>query len=101
MLGLGITVIYQASRVLNLAHGAMAMGAAYVTYFLASRNLPVPLAVLAGIAAGAGLGILVERIFVRRLRSAGPTSQTVGTVAVLTLCIALVARAFGSLPVAQ
>jgi branched-subunit amino acid ABC-type transport system permease component len=99
LLGMGITVIYQASRVLNLAHGAMAMGGAYATYQLSKWHVPLILAFVGGVAAGAGLGLLVERVFVRQLRSAGPTTQTVGTVAALTLCIAAAARIFGSLPV--
>ncbi|HEV7680208.1 MAG TPA: branched-chain amino acid ABC transporter permease [Candidatus Dormibacteraeota bacterium] len=99
LLGMGITVIYQASRVLNLAHGAMAMGAAYACYQLAKWGMPVPLAVVAGIATGALLGVVVELLFVRRLRSAGSTTQTVGTVAALTFAIAICARVWGSLPV--
>lgn len=103
LLGLGITVIYQSSRVLNLAHGAMAMSAAYTT-FAVSRLLHswlgVGVAVLVGVVAGALLGLVIERVFVRALRSAGPTTQTVGTVAVLTLAIAIASRIFGTLPVA-
>ncbi|MHB8718210.1 MAG: branched-chain amino acid ABC transporter permease [Candidatus Dormibacteria bacterium] len=99
LLGLGITVIYQASRVLNLAHGAMAMAGAYVTYEAFHVHLPLPLAVLLGVAAGAVLGLLLERFFVRRLRRSGATTQTVGTVAVLTLTVAVVSLIFGSLPV--
>jgi branched-subunit amino acid ABC-type transport system permease component len=99
MLGLGITVIYQASRVLNLAHGAMAMLAAYACYQLSIWGLPLPLAALGGIAAGGVLGLASERVLVRRLRAAGPTTQTVGTVAALTLSIALATRLWGSLPV--
>jgi len=101
MLGLGITVIYQASRVLNLAHGAIAMGAAYGAFELHRLNVPVPLAMLGGMAIGGALGLLVERVMIRRLRSAGPTAQTVGTVGVLTLGIALAIQVFGSLPLAQ
>jgi branched-subunit amino acid ABC-type transport system permease component len=100
LLGMGITVIYQASRVLNLAHGAMAMGGAYATYALSRSHVPLILAVLLGIAFAAGFGLFVERVFVRRLRVAGPTTQTVGTVAVLSISIALATRIFGSLPVA-
>lgn len=99
LLGLGITVIYQASRVLNLAHGAIAMGAAYATYQVALWRIPVPVAVLCGIVVGGVLGLIIERVFVRRLRAAGPTTQTVGTVAALTLSIALASRLWGTLPV--
>jgi sulfate-transporting ATPase len=99
LLGLGITVIYQASRVLNLAHGAIAMAGAYAVYQLVRWHVPVALAAVGGVATGALLGLAIERVIVRRLRPAGPTTQTVGTVAVLTLCIAVVARIFGSSPV--
>ncbi|HEX9774921.1 MAG TPA: branched-chain amino acid ABC transporter permease/ATP-binding protein [Actinomycetota bacterium] len=95
---LGISVIYRSSRVLNLAHGAMAMTPAYLTYSLATAGVPVLVAVPLGVAAGAGLGMLVERLFVRRLRTQGPTVQTVGTVAVTGLLIALVAKIWGSTP---
>lgn len=98
LLGLGITVIYQASRVLNLAHGAIAMVSAYICYQLALWHLPLPLAVVGGIGFGALLGLALERIFVRRLRSAGPTTQTVGTVAALTFAIAIISRIWGTLP---
>ena len=113
LLGLGITVIYQASRVLNLAHGAIAMGAAYACYQLVQWGVPMVMwelpvlhwqlpvfpAVIGGILAGALLGVVVERVFVRRLRGAGPTTQTVGTVAALTFSIAVASRLFGTLPV--
>jgi branched-subunit amino acid ABC-type transport system permease component len=99
LLGLGITVIYQASRVLNLAHGAMAMGGAYATYQIAQWQVPLPIAVVAGIATGGFLGLLVERVFVRQLRASGPTTQTVGTVAALSFAIAIASRIWGTLPV--
>jgi branched-subunit amino acid ABC-type transport system permease component len=99
MLGLGITVIYQASRVINLAHGAIAVSAAYATYQLHRWHLPVPVAVVGGVIAGGALGLAVEVILVRRLRTSGPTTQTVGTVAVLSLAIALAVRLFGSSPI--
>ena len=100
LLGLGITVIYQASQVLNLAHGALAMGAAYTTYQLDRSGSPLLVSLLAGVAVSAGLGLAVERLLVRRLRPAGPTAQTVGTVGVLLLAIAVVSRLFGTEPVA-
>jgi branched-chain amino acid transport system permease protein len=98
MFALGIVFIYRASRVLNLAHGAMAMLPAYIAYSL-SAPLGVYMGALVGLASGAILGVLVERAIVRRLRGAGPTSQTVGTVAVLGVLIAVAARAWGTTPI--
>src|SRR5947208_8919998 len=100
MFALGISAIYRASRVLNLAHGAMAMIPAYVFYTLVAKaGVPMPLALLLAVASGAVLGVGVERIFVRRLRAQGPTAQTVGTVAVAGLLIALAAKVWGTTPV--
>jgi sulfate-transporting ATPase len=99
LFAVGISVIYRASRVLNLAHGAMAMFPAYVFYSLTERGLPMPIALASAVSSGALLGIAVERIFVRRLRRQGPTAQTVGTVAVTGLLIALVAKIWGTTPI--
>ena len=96
MFALGIVVIYRASRVLNLAHGAMAMAPAYLYYSLTRTGLPTLLAVLVAVVAGAGLGVLVEWVFVRRLRAQGPTAQTVGTVAVTGLLIAMIGKFYGT-----
>lgn len=98
LFALGIVLIYRASRVLNLAHGVMAMLPAYAVLELRDRGVPVVVAVLVGVAVGAALGIVVERVFVRRLRSVSATAQTVGTVAVYGLVIAAVSRFIGSSP---
>jgi ABC-type branched-subunit amino acid transport system ATPase component/branched-subunit amino acid ABC-type transport system permease component len=99
MFALGIAVIYRASRVLNLAHGAMAMVPAYVFYSLARAGVPIVVDLPLAIVSGALLGVLVERVFVRRLRPQGPTAQTVGTVAVAGLLIALAAKVWGTTPI--
>ena len=98
MFALGITVIYRASRVLNLAHGSMAVVPAYLYYTFDSAGLPVWAALPLAVATGALLGVVVERVFVRRLRPQGATAQTVGTIAVTGLLIALVARIWGTTP---
>jgi len=96
MLAVGVVVIFRASKVLNLAHGAMAMLPAFVVVLLHDRGLPMPVAVVLGVASGALLGMAVERLFVRPLARQGPTAQTVGTVAVYGLVVAAVAQFFGS-----
>src|SRR5438093_50352 len=98
MFAVGISVIYRASRVLNLAHGAMAMIPAYIAYSLVHAGTPVLVALPLAVISGALLGIGVERVFVRRLRAQGPTAQTVGTVAVTGLLIAVAVKVWGSTP---
>lgn len=96
MLALGLVIVFRASKVLNLAHGAMAMVPAYVVYGLHQAGHPALAALPVGILAGAALGMLVERWFVRPLRSQGATAQTVGTVAVYGLVVAAIAQIAGS-----
>ena len=93
---IGIVLIHRASRVLNLAHGAMALVPAYTLYALSTGGLPMLIAFPLALLVGAVLGLAVERSFVRRLRAQGPTAQTVGTVAALGVLIALVAKIFGT-----
>lgn len=97
MYAIGIVVIYQASRVLNLGHGAMATVPAFLAYTLATGlGIPTAGAALAGVIFGAALGVAIERAFVRRLRHISPTAQTVGTVAAFGICISLTAKIWGT-----
>src|SRR5206468_7804331 len=75
LFALGIVLIYRASRVLNLAHGVMAMLPSYVVVELRAHGIPMPAALLAGVASGALLGALVELVFIRRLRRVSETAQ--------------------------
>lgn len=93
---LGIVVIYQASRVLNLAHGGQAMFAAYVYAALAQTGLPIPVALVGGLVSGGVLGYGIERTVVRTLRRVSPTAQTVGTVAVFGVLVAVASTIWGT-----
>jgi sulfate-transporting ATPase len=97
MLALGIVVIFRASKVLNLAHGAMATAPTYLVYSMAQR-MPMVIAVPLGVLSGALIGLLTERLFVRPLRKQGPTAQTVGTIAVFGLVIAVLVKVYGTTP---
>src|SRR5436309_8296575 len=98
MFALGVVAIHQASRVLNLAHGAMAMVPAYIVFEASLHGVPTPIALLIGVVSGALLGIAVERIFISVLRAHSPTAQTVGTVAALGVLVALTAKILGTTP---
>ena len=94
--GLGIVVIYRASRVLNLAHGAMAMVAAYLVYSMDKAGLPMLLSFPLGVISGGLLGLVIERLFVRSLRAVSTTAQTVGTVAAFGLLVAGAGKIWGT-----
>lgn len=96
LFAVGIVLIYRASRLLNLAHGAMGTLPAYVGYTLAERGVPTFGIVIAAALVGAILGVSIERIFVRTLRSQGSTAQTVGTVAAFGVIVTLVGKFWGT-----
>ncbi|HEX9696868.1 MAG TPA: branched-chain amino acid ABC transporter permease/ATP-binding protein [Actinomycetota bacterium] len=100
MFALGIVVIYRASRILNLAHGAMATLPAYLAYSMSKAGVPMAVVLPIAIASGAILGMIVERGVLRPLRGESQTTQTVGTVAVLGVLVALIARVWGTAPLA-
>lgn len=93
---LGLVVIYRASKVLNLAHGAMAMVPAFVVASLVDRGIGMVIAFPLGIVIGGALGWAIERVFVRPLRSVSITAQTVGTVAALGLLVSLSGKVWGT-----
>lgn len=98
MFALGIVVIYRASRILNLAHGAMAAMPAYLAYSMSGAGLPMTVVFPAAICSGALLGAIVERLVLRPLRAESQTAQTVGTVAVLGVLVAITAKVWGTAP---
>ncbi len=64
----GMTLIFGVGRVLNLAHGAFFALGAYLTYETTRAGFPALAGALPATAAGFGLGVLVERLFVRPVR---------------------------------
>ena len=83
LLAVGYVLVYRASRVLNLAHGALMLLAAYLLFafagaFPSAPALVIPLTVVAASALGAGLYLLV----VRRMAGRPMFSTVLLTVAV-------------------
>ncbi len=93
---IGIVVVYRASKVVNLAHGAFTMIAAFTAFQIVDSGLPKPLGLTAGVVVSVLLALLVERFFVRRLRASGTTAQTIGTVAAFGVLVAAAGRFWGT-----
>lgn len=65
---IGIGIVYNSTGIINFAQGEFAMLGGMLTYaFHGPLGLPLPLAILAAIAATTVVGLLVERIFIRPL----------------------------------
>jgi len=96
---LGLVMIYNASSVVNFAHGAMGMAATYVAYVLIARwQVPFPLAFAAALVAAFVLGVVVQLLFLARLRNAPLMSQVVVTLGLFMLLEGLLGIAFGYNP---
>ena len=82
LVAIGFVIIFGTMNLVTFAHGEVYMVAAFVGYFaMAVYHLPWPVALLAGMLAGALVGFATEKIAFRPLRNAGhmpPLLITIG-----------------------
>lgn len=64
---LGFVLIYKSSRVINFAHGQIIATGAFIAFALTQMGLNFWLAGLIAMLATFGLGMLIERVFLRRM----------------------------------
>src|SRR5215470_11075144 len=67
LLAAGLSLIFGLMRILNLAHGSYYALAAYVALATVNATGSLLLAALAGVAAVTLLGVVMERVFLRRV----------------------------------
>lgn len=75
---MGLAVIFGMMGVINLAHGEFITCGAYVTVALARSGVPLPLAIAGGALAAGLVGMVLERLVIRRLY-ARPLDSIVAT----------------------
>lgn len=81
---LGLTLVFGVLRIPNLAHGALYMVGAYVTYFaLTSYGIPYIAAIGVAAVILAVVGILMERLVFHPLRNAPHTHHLIAAVGML------------------
>lgn len=96
---LGLVVIYNASTVVNFAHGAMGMAATYVAYWLiTSLHVPFALAFVGAIGAAFALGVVVQKLLLGRLQGAPVLTQVVVTLGLFMFLEGILGLAFGYNP---
>lgn len=68
LIALGFVLVYKCSRILNFAQGDVAILGAYLAYlFQVQLGLPIFLAAPLSLGVGAGLGLMMERLVVRKM----------------------------------
>jgi branched-chain amino acid transport system permease protein len=67
LLAAGLSLIYGLMRILNLAHGSYYVLGAYVALTVVTRTGSFVLALVAGTAAVTVIGVIMERVFLRRI----------------------------------
>src|SRR5262245_58179998 len=62
---LALCLIWRSTRIVNFAQAAMAMVTTYIALSLINADVPYWVAFIAAIAAGFGLGAVIERVIIR------------------------------------
>ncbi|HUZ30117.1 MAG TPA: branched-chain amino acid ABC transporter permease, partial [Solirubrobacteraceae bacterium] len=93
----GIVLVYRGSGVLNFAHGAMGMVAAFVFYDLrGGPHWPALLCFGVAVPSAAAIGALTHLLVMRPLRHASGLARLIATLGVLTLLQASASQLWGN-----
>jgi branched-chain amino acid transport system permease protein len=80
LVGLGFSIIFNASRVINFAQGKFVMIGGMSAVSLLATGLPMPLALLGAIVVAASVGLLVEKLAIARARGADVVTLIIITI---------------------
>jgi branched-chain amino acid transport system permease protein len=101
-IALGIVLTYRGSGIINIATGAVAMLAGYAYWSLNTGrfgpNIDPTVCFVLALVFSAIVGVLVELVCFRPLRTAAPLGKLVASLGVLLLAQAIVTLAFGNNP---
>ena len=101
LLGAGIVTIHRGSGVLNIAQGAMGMFATYIAVGVIGgssthTDRALILGAFTGVLAGAGLGMLVDRLVMRPLTGRSPIVRMTATLGVLYILVSFAQMVWGA-----
>jgi ABC-type branched-subunit amino acid transport system ATPase component/branched-subunit amino acid ABC-type transport system permease component len=80
---LGLVVVYKGSGVLNFAQGAIGMVGTYIYAQVQRDGYGMPLAVVAGLATSAAIGVATYLLIMRPLRAASMLSKVIATLGLM------------------
>ena len=99
IIALGYSMVYGIAKMLNFAHGDVIMVGGYMVFiFMNSLGLPAIVAILGAMAVCTLLGVVIERLAYKPLRSAGSLAVLITAIGVSYLLQNLALIIWGSTP---
>lgn len=98
LLAAGLTLVFGIMGVINLAHGSLFMIGAYGAAIVAGKTGSWTLGLLAGLAAAALVGVIIEFVVIRRLYHRDHLYQVLATFGLILFFNGLVALVVGRAP---
>jgi branched-chain amino acid transport system permease protein len=99
LIAIGYTMIWNILRFINFAHGEVYMGGAFVAFFLSTVGVPIWIAYLGGVATGALLGYLMEKLVYKHIRSAPKLNLLIAAIGISIFLQNLAQLIWGATPV--
>lgn len=97
LMALGYTMVYGIAKMLNFAHGDIIMVGAYtLSLVMANLGMPPVVAVLASVVVCSALGVIIEKIAYKPLRSASPLTVLITAIGVSYFLQSVALLVFGS-----
>jgi branched-chain amino acid transport system permease protein len=93
---LSLVLIWRSTRILNFASGAMAMFTTYLALSLIDRQFNYWIALVAALASGFVLGVVVERVIVRPVENKPPINAVIITLGLFILLEAVAGMIWGN-----
>ena len=100
LIAIGYTMVYGIAKMIILAHGDIIMVGAYALYFSISvLGLPVPVALVITVIVCAVLGVVIEKVAYKPLRSAPPLAVLITAIGMSFFLQSASLLIFGSTPI--
>jgi len=99
LIAAGLTLVFGIMDIMNLAHGSLYMAGAYVAAETMQRTGSFLVAVLVAALATGVVGVVLERLLIRRLAVRDHLAQVLGTYAIILIANDLIKMIWGPAPV--